>query len=151
MQKFCEHIGKPVWILTENEVVDIIFSSKAEPENHFWLSWSNEGILKIKYKMFFKPERWNSWKQLCLGYCKFLLGCGGDITSPTTIIVDIGKLVNNSKIYECTWKIIAPIGMRILFQIEKLSVFKITEDCTGNSGEEFSGLAVSTTNKGFFN
>ncbi|VDN93661.1 unnamed protein product [Brugia pahangi] len=42
-RKFCDRIGKPVWILTENEVVDITFSSKTEPENHFWLSWSNEG------------------------------------------------------------------------------------------------------------
>ncbi|CAG9535646.1 unnamed protein product [Cercopithifilaria johnstoni] len=110
MQRFCDHIGKPVWILTKNEVVDITFSSKTEPENHFWLSWSNEG-------------------------------CGGDIISPTTVIIDIGKLVNNSKIYECTWKIVAPIGMRVLFRIEKLSVFKITEGCTGNDGEQFSGLA----------
>ncbi|KAM3716945.1 Cubilin [Dirofilaria immitis] len=83
MQKFCDHVGQPVWILTENEVVDIIFSSKSEPENHFWLSWSNEG-------------------------------CGGDITSPTVIVVDIEKLINNSRIYEC---------------------------CTGNGGEQFSGVA----------
>ncbi|VDK77902.1 unnamed protein product [Litomosoides sigmodontis] len=110
IQKFCDHVGQPVWILTKNEVVDIKFFSKTEPENHFWLSWSNEG-------------------------------CGGDITSPTTIIVDITKLVNNSKIYECTWKIVAPIGMRVLFHIKKLSVFEITESCTGNDSEQFNGLA----------
>lgn len=60
-----------------------------------------------------------------------------------TIIVDIGKLVNNSKIYECTWKIIAPIGTQVLFHIEKLSIFEIVEGCTKNDSEQFSGLAVS--------
>uniref|UniRef100_A0A1I8EZ18 Cubilin n=1 Tax=Wuchereria bancrofti TaxID=6293 RepID=A0A1I8EZ18_WUCBA len=110
MRKFCDHIGKPVWILTENEVVDIIFSSKTEPENHFWLSWSNEG-------------------------------CGGDITSPTNVIVHAEKLANNSKIYECIWKIVAPIGMRVLFYIKKLSVFEIAEGCNEDDSEHFSGLA----------
>ncbi|OZC07942.1 CUB domain protein [Onchocerca flexuosa] len=110
MRKFCDRVGQPVWILTENEIVDITFSSKVEPENHFWLSWSNEG-------------------------------CGGDITSPTIVIVDVDKLVNNSKIYECTWKIVAHIGMRVLFHIEKLSIFDIIESCTGNDSEQFSGIA----------
>ncbi|VDO21453.1 unnamed protein product, partial [Brugia timori] len=109
-RKFCDHIGKPVWILTENEVVDVTFSSKTEPENHFWLSWSNEG-------------------------------CGGDITSPTTVIVHVEKLANNSKIYECIWKIVAPIGMRVLFYIKKLSIFEIAEDCNESDSENFSGLA----------
>ncbi|KAK6108635.1 CUB domain family protein [Brugia pahangi] len=109
-RKFCDRIGKPVWILTENEVVDITFSSKTEPENHFWLSWSNEG-------------------------------CGGDITSPTTVIVHVEKLANNSKIYECIWKIVAPIGMRVLFYIKKLSIFEIAQDCNESDSENFSGLA----------
>lgn len=54
MRRFCNNIGKPVWILTKSEVVDIIFSSKTEPENHFWLSWSNEGILKTNNRTFLK-------------------------------------------------------------------------------------------------
>ncbi|VDK29763.1 unnamed protein product, partial [Gongylonema pulchrum] len=110
VRRFCDRAGKPTWILSENEFVDITFFSKIEPENHFWLSWANEG-------------------------------CGGDISSPMSVSVDAGKLITDAATYECTWKITAPIGMRVLFLIEKLSIFEISEGCTGSDSEQFAGLA----------
>lgn len=47
MRRFCDRAGKPNWILTEKETVDITFFSKVEPENHFWLSWTNEGMFVL--------------------------------------------------------------------------------------------------------
>uniref|UniRef100_A0A914SH06 ZP domain-containing protein n=1 Tax=Parascaris equorum TaxID=6256 RepID=A0A914SH06_PAREQ len=59
------------------------------------------------------------------------------------IEVNISKLIVDAKIYECTWTITAPIGLRVLFSIEKFSIFADPQGCSYENPDFVNELSVS--------
>uniref|UniRef100_A0A914ZLL6 CUB domain-containing protein n=1 Tax=Parascaris univalens TaxID=6257 RepID=A0A914ZLL6_PARUN len=84
---------------------------------------SENNFIDITFASRNEPENhfWLSWSTV---------GCGGIFTSESEIEVNISKLIVDAKIYECTWTITAPIGLRVLFSIEKFSIFADPQGCS---------------------
>ncbi|RCN50946.1 CUB domain protein, partial [Ancylostoma caninum] len=72
------------------------------------------------------------------------IGCGGKLITASNISANVNRMDSNAEQLECEWQILAPVGKRIVLNVNTLSIFQKTEvSCQYNDeNEEFTGLAI---------
>ncbi|KAK6758663.1 hypothetical protein RB195_016095 [Necator americanus] len=98
---------------------------------------SKNNILHITYQSKKQEQNqfWLTWTTI---------GCGGTLITPANISANVNRMNRNAEQLECQWQIKAPVGKRVLLNVDTISIFQKTEvSCRYNDeNEEFAGLAI---------
>ncbi|XGW05429.1 hypothetical protein V3C99_016074, partial [Haemonchus contortus] len=98
---------------------------------------SKHNVLHITYQSKRQEQNhfWLTWTTI---------GCGGKLIIPSTINASIRQMDSSSDLYECAWQIKAPIGQRIVLNVNTLSVFQKSDVNCQYAGQvdEFNGVAI---------